>query len=138
MKNIATMLMLFIALTATAQRDHHKGEDLSAEQQATLHTKKMTLALVLETSQSEKVYQILLDQAQKRKARHDERKSQDKSKLTKEERFARENERLDSKIAMQNKMKNILTEEQFKLWRKMNHKKNKRRGRSDHRNSRRR
>lgn len=136
MKNITTMLLLFIAIAASAQRGHHNEDDLSAEQQATLHTKKMTLALVLDDSQSTKVYKILLDEVKKRKARHNERKSQDKSKLTKEERFARENDRLDSKIAIQNEMKIILSEEQFKLWHKLNHEKHRRGRRSDHRNGR--
>lgn len=116
-----------IAMTATAQRGGgERGmKDVSAEDQATLQTKKLTLALALNESQSKKVYQINLAQANDRKAKMEARKKGDKKELTSEKRVQRRNEILDARITTQNKMKNILTEDQFTQWRKMSNGKGK-------------
>lgn len=121
------ILIAFIAITATAQRGNGRAmQKLSAEEMATLQTKKMTLALVLNESQASQVYQLNLEQAKKRKAKMKARKNRsDKTELTKEDRIARKNEMLDAQIAVQNKMQSILTEDQFKQWRRMaKHRKN--------------
>ena len=135
MKKLIMAIAVLGAFTVSAQR-HGEGKiskDLSAEQIATLRTKKMTLALALDDKQSDKVYTVLLDQAKDRKAMITNRKSkEEKPELTKEERFAKTNERLDKRIAVQNEMKAILTDSQFEQYKKMNskHRKgNKKKGR---------
>lgn len=116
-------------MTITAQRgeDHQKRAQLSPEQHATLTTKKMTLALDLNTLQVDKVYKVQLAQAQKREAFLSERKKDDRQALTKEQRFELETKKLDHKIALQKEMKSILTADQFKKWHEMKHKKNQKR-----------
>ncbi len=131
MKYLLTTMLLCLTMTVAAQRgnDHQRRAQLNPEQQATLTTKKMTLALDLTTQQEDKVYKVQLAQAQKRKAFMAERKKEDRSALTKEQRFELETKKLDHRIAVQREMKSILTADQFELWRKMSHKnKQKRRG----------
>jgi hypothetical protein len=135
MKYILTMLVLCMTMTVTAQRGSNNGRraQLNPEQQATLTTKKITLALDLNTQQVDKVYRVQLEQAQKRKAFIAERKKEDRSELTKEQRFELETKKLDNQIAVQKEMKSILTADQFEKWRKMKGKNNsKRKGRDKH------
>lgn len=121
MKKIVMILIATMAITASAQRGNHRAiQKLSADEIATLQTKKMTLALALNESQSDQVYQVNLEQVKKRKAHMEARKNRDNNEQpTKEDRLARKNEMLDAKIAVQNKMQRILTEDQFKQWRRM-------------------
>ena len=120
MKHILTMMALCITITVAAQRGPNNGkrDQLNPEQQATLTTKKMTLALDLNEQQVDKVYKIQLEQAQKRKAFIAERKEEDRSELTKEQRLELQTKRLDNQIAIQKEMKTILTADQFEKWRK--------------------
>lgn len=133
MKRLVIMLVLLTTVGATAQR--HEGSksgkkqmaDLTAEQIATLHTKKLTLALDLTAKQQEKVMQISMKQAEMRKAKHAEMKAKkeggEKIKPTADERFEMQSARLDSQIAHQQEMKEILTEDQYQTWRKLRAKK---------------
>lgn len=119
MKKLMMIMIILASVTLTAQRGSRSGNDrmsknLTAEQTATLQTKKMTLALALDENQSSKVYDLMLQEAKERKAKKAERKNnKEKTRPTKEERYAKVNKHLDDQIAMQNKMKKILTEEQF-------------------------
>ena len=133
MKKIVMILMVFATVTVTAQRG--KGREmqkLSAEEIATLQTKKMTLALVLNESQVNQVYQIQLAQAEKRKARREERKNaKENTEKSSKNRLERRNAQLDEKIALQNQMKTILTEDQFKQWRRMAKQRHQKRGQKE-------
>ncbi|CAM4208004.1 hypothetical protein [Zobellia nedashkovskayae] len=127
MKKIIVALVCMVGLTAMAQKEKGHGrdgmKDLTAEQIATLHTKKMTLALDLTSAQQEKVKAITLEQAKERKAKYAERKAQkeegERKKPTSEERYAMENAKLDKMIAQKAEMKNILSAEQYEKWQKM-------------------
>ena len=131
MKHILTMMVLCLTMTVAAQRgpNNVRRVQLNPEQQATLTTKKMTLALDLNAQQVDKVYKVQLEQAQKRKAFMDERKKEDRPELTKEQRFELETKKLDNQIAVQKEMKSILTADQFEKWRKMKNNKNQKRKR---------
>ncbi len=132
MKKIFITLLLLVGITAMAQRPdgkerkgkHNAMRDFTPEQVATLQTKKMTLALDLTTAQQNSVKALALENAKARKAKMEERKAKRKDgeakKPTAEERFTMQNEMLDHKIAQRTKMKNILSEEQFAKWQKMN------------------
>ncbi|SNR35969.1 hypothetical protein [Dokdonia pacifica] len=134
MKHILTMVILCMTITVSAQRGRDGGRmQLSAEQQATLQTKKMTLALDLNDQQANKVYTIQLEQAKKRKAFIAERKKQDRPELTKEQRFELEEKKLDNMIAVQKEMKAILTADQFEKWRKIKLKRQQKGKRKHHR-----
>ena len=146
MKKLMMMFLVLATVSMSAQRgprsgEERRGNDMTAEQVATLSTKKMTLALALDDNQSKKVYTVLLDQAKDRKAMQAERKAnKEKPELTKEQRYAMQNERLDKQIAMQEKMQSILSEDQFKQFKKMNAKRKGKRddkGKRGHKESRR-
>lgn len=129
MKRLAVVMLLLTSLGAVAQKNDgprmHKGPkmDMTAEQMATLQTKKMTLALDLTKAQQEKIMQIHLDEATLRKEKWEEMKAKRESgewqKPTSEERFELENARLEHQIALQTKMKDILDDEQYQTWKKM-------------------
>ncbi|WP_424002379.1 hypothetical protein [Maribacter sp. IgM3_T14_3] len=130
MKKILMAILVVATISATAQ-DQNKGKrgdmkDLSPDQVASLQTKKMTLALDLNESQQAKVKTILTKDATARKAKMEERKaSKDEGKkiMTSEEKYTKQNERLDYQIARKEEMKSILTADQFEKWEKMNHRK---------------
>jgi Spy/CpxP family protein refolding chaperone len=60
---------------------------------------------------------INLEQAKKRIASREGSKKNKGTTLTQEQRLARREQALDDRIAVQNKMQKILSEEQFKQWR---------------------
>ena len=99
---------------------------MSAEQMATLQTKKMTLDLDLTEVQQNKVKALNLENAKKRKAKMEERKAQkdtsERPKLTSDEQYAMKAERLDAAIVHKAELKKILSNEQFEKW-EMHHKK---------------
>lgn len=132
MKKLILIALAFIGLQATAQQKPdkfnkreraHKMMSLSAEEIATLQTKKMTLHLDLNQAQQSQIHQINLDNATKRKTMMEARKAKkengDTQKPTKEERLKMVNAKLDHQIAMKAKMKDILNEEQYAKWEKI-------------------
>jgi hypothetical protein len=130
MKNLILTMALLLSLTAIAQsgkRDHERqraAHDMTAEQLATLKTKKMALALELTSKQQQEVLKINLEEAEFRKSKMAERKEKgEREKLTTDEKFEMQNAILDRKIAQQEKLKEILTDEQFDLWKKARHRK---------------
>ena len=134
-------MFLLTGITVMGQKDEMKSrqhalKDLSAEQIATLQTKKMTLALDLNEAQQAKMKSLLTSNAQERKekiAMHKELK-EDEQKMTSEERYTLQNERLDKKISHKKEMKALLTEVQYSKWEKMQYKKGKhQRGKSKER-----
>ncbi|MEQ5790475.1 hypothetical protein J4E06_05385 [Muricauda sp. NFXS6] len=133
MKQIAVVMVMLISIGITAQRHDGKSMrkgpnmDMSAEEMATLQTKRMTLALDLTEAQQDRIYDIHLENATFRKEKWNEIKALKESgkweKPTSEERFEMENTRLDRQIAMQEKMKNILNEDQYETWKKFSNRK---------------
>ncbi len=149
MKRLVIIALAFFALQATAQQPNkersnrqernQKMMNLSAEEMATLQTKKMILHLDLNESQQAKIHKLNLENATKRKAMMEARKARKESgnaeKPSKEERYKMMNAKLDHQIAMKAKMKDILNEEQYAKWEKaqakrMNKTKNRRKGQS--------
>ena len=131
MKKLIMIAIALLTLNATAQDKNKRKEftkDLSAEEVATLKTKKMTLHLDLNESQQAKVKSLALEEAKQResqRAKREVKKKKDTSqKLTKEERLVMVNERLDRQIVLKKKMKNILNDEQYKKWKASLSKKN--------------
>ena len=132
MKKLIIIAVALLALQVTAQEQKkerqnkqdrsHKMMNLSAEDMATLQTKKMTLSLDLNESQQAKIQKINLENATKRKAMMAERKAKKESgtaqKPTQEQRVKMANAKLDNKIATKAKMKKVLNEEQYAKWEK--------------------
>ena len=127
MKQLMILALTFITLAATAQ-DRLEGKKMTAEEMATLQTKKMTLALVLDESQARQVHELNLEQAKMRIANRATRKNKENpEQKTGKKGFKNKEKMLDQRIARQNKMQQILNEDQFNLWRKMELKKRKKR-----------
>lgn len=128
MKKVLILALAFVTIQITAQEQSkkesktrmHKYDNMTAEEAATLQTKKMTLALDLTEEQQEKVQKINLENAKQRKATMEAHKSMKESgafeKLTDEQKMELKNARLDKQIAMKKKMKEVLNEEQYKKW----------------------
>lgn len=145
MKKLILIAIAFISLNVTAQKRGHnqsnkKAEqfkNMSAEEVATLQTKKMTLDLDLTESQQQKIYSINLEKTKKRKAKHAERdranKNKPEDKQTNKNTFQNLSNHLDQKIAHKNEMKTILDDDQYQKWERSQ----KRKGMKKNRNKRR-
>jgi protein CpxP len=132
MKKIALIALAFLALQATAQEKRvdrpqkerkemaQKFLNLSAEDMATLQTKKMTLHLDLNGSQQAKIHKLNLEHATAIKTKMQARKAAKESgtaqKPSDEDRFKMMNTMLDRQIATKQKMKDILNAEQYEKW----------------------
>jgi len=123
MKKLLMVAFLVVGLTAFAQekkmdRKRADMEKLTPEQRNQLAVKKMTLELGLNDSQQKEMSKIIAEQSAKREAAMAERKANKEKgvKPTADERFARESKRLDEQMALQERVKKILTPEQFKKW----------------------
>ncbi|WP_299529695.1 Spy/CpxP family protein refolding chaperone [Ulvibacterium sp.] len=141
MKKIVVLVTLLTGVTVMAQegrKNHHRAamKDLTPEQIATLHTKKMTLALDLTEVQQKQIQVLSLENAKLRKAKMEERKAKRESgeskKPTSEERYTMQLERLDHQIAHKAEMKAILSPEQYEKWEKLHFHKRKHRGKEKH------
>ncbi len=145
MKKLVLIALAFMALQVTAQehkrghkKEHRKEhakmlKDLSAEEMATLKTKKMTLHLDLTESQQKEIYEMNLASAKERKVKMEARKkmkegNEDRKTLSKDEKYKMMNDHLDQKIAQKKQLKSILTKEQYEKFEKsMKHRKMKQR-----------
>ncbi len=131
MKQLAVVLVLMTTMNVVAQKPTktRQGQkmDMTVEQLATLKTKKMTLVLDLTKAQQAKVMDINLEQVEFRKLRFAEiqakRESGERKKPTSDERFEIANARLDRQIAHQQRMKEVLTKDQYQTWKKIKLKK---------------
>jgi hypothetical protein len=131
MKKVCIVALLAIGLSSFAQERkerHPKGEmeQMTPEQRNQLHLKKMTLDLDLNAKQQEQLTKILADQSAKREAMKAEHKV--KMEEAKAIRFEMKKKILDEQIEMKNKMKSILSAEQFAKWEMKKEKNNKRMG----------
>lgn len=136
MKKLVIASVFALTTVSFAQKGHpERGEhqkqkvafvkNLSPEQQATLKTKRMTLALNLTKAQQDKVYSLNLEQAKERKKHSTNRnlnKGSNKPTLSPNEKYAQLNARLDKKIVHKQEMHAILSEKQFEKWEKIQHK----------------
>lgn len=137
MKKLAILLVLLSSTITLAQRPSPRGQrgnmemykNLSAEQIASLETKKLTLFLDLNPQQQSQVKELNLQITNDRIAARDQQKNAEK--LSPEQRFAKMEARLDQQIAVKNMFKEILNKEQYARWEKQQLKR--KRGRKGHR-----
>jgi hypothetical protein len=117
MKKIMIMASLLIGMIAFAQPQKGK-QDRTSEQVVENQVKKMTLDLDLNEKQQAELKALLTEQQAKREAVREEIKAKraENQKLAKEEKEAIKGKFLDEKLAMKDKMKQILTPEQFEKW----------------------
>jgi hypothetical protein len=126
MKKLALIVLLVVGFSTYAQevKQDRKGgerEKLSPEQRNQLQLKKMTLELNLNETQKKEMGKLIAEQSSKREAAMAERKaSKEKGvKLTADERFKMQSQRLDEEVAMKEKIQKVLTADQFKKWEDM-------------------
>lgn len=121
MKNLFIAVILLTAIGASAQPfEKSKRPDFTPSQIAELQTKKMTLELELTKNQQQQILEINKRNAIERKQIIEKRKDfKEKGvKPNSDELFKIRSAQLDNQIALQNKMKTILNEQQFKAWKK--------------------
>lgn len=124
MKYLFSILFIGMTLVSFAQKSMGqmgRMNDFTPEQNAILQTKKMTLALDLNTSQQKQILEINKKRTIERKQKMESRKammSSDK-KPTSDERFAMMNKMLDYQLAYQTQMKSILKSDQYTQWKSM-------------------
>ena len=131
MKKLFIVALLVVGMTSFAQErkarpERAQMEQMTPEQRNQLHLKKMTLELDLNASQQKEMSKIIVEQSTKREARMAERKANKdsaKKQLTADERFAKKSQMLDEQIVMKEKMKKILSADQYKKWDEMKGKK---------------
>ena len=132
MKKLLVLSLLFIvSFNSFSQNRKQLGNKLksfSAEQIATLQTKKMTLSLDLNLKQQNEIFNVFLEEVKFKKTKRgeiNERKNNSKEGLSSKEIFDMMNEKLDHQIALNNKMKTILNKDQFLVWQEIKNKQNK-------------
>jgi hypothetical protein len=121
---VAALLIAGMASFAQDKKPMDKkaqAEQMTPEQRNELHLKKLTLDLGLNASQQKEMAKVISEQSAKMEKQHAEMKARKESdkKLTADERFAMESKRLDEQIAVKERVKKILTAEQFEKWEKM-------------------
>lgn len=142
MKKLIIAALLVVSMSSFAQDKkemdgtHHRSEmeKFTPEQRNELMLKKMTLELDLSAKQQEQMKSIIAEKSAKRESRMKDMKANKAvdSKLSSDERFARQNRMLDEKIAMKAKMKSILSDSQFEKWDAMKGKHHKQRSHRMH------
>lgn len=146
MKNIVYVLAIIFTLNVAAQEGtehtnrHERKEmkakmkkgrkfmkDLTPEQIAELKTKKLTLALDLSDDQQQRVLALNTEmaKAKKEKIAAHKVKMEKKEKPTSDEKYAMMNDHLNAMIAYKKSMKQILSQEQYERWEKMQARKGK-------------
>lgn len=124
MKTLVTAIALCLSLISIAQspnheRDGHRGEvkkHLTAEQQATLMTKKMTLDLDLNENQQNQIYALILE---KNKTLENRKANKPKERPSEDELYQMKLKQMDEKIAIRDAMKSILDAKQYDTWMNM-------------------
>tara|TARA_R100000935_G_C2819306_1_gene158921 strand:+ start:1105 stop:1542 length:438 start_codon:yes stop_codon:yes gene_type:complete len=125
MKKIILILTLMLSISAFAQekkqerKQVHKMDrvEMTADEMATLRTKRMALKLDLTTAQQASLKTLFTEQASYQKtmqAQHREMKKD--TAAMRKNRFAMKNSRLDHQKEMQDKIRAILTPEQYETW----------------------
>lgn len=131
MKPFILVAFIFIGMMSFAQPSKrgremsppmHKMANMSAENIATLMSKKMTLQLDLSKTQQAKVYELILETTVKKRA---QKANRPEKKPSKGQHFEMQNKMLDNKIAFNKSMKAILNDVQYTLWKQQTQKKKK-------------
>ena len=121
MKNLLLTALLASGVLLQAQSgDRARNHDLSAEQLATLKTKKLTLALDLSEAQQTEIQTLIEDKA---RLRIENKEDHEKKPLSPEEKYNRQIARLDKAIEHKAQMKDILSEAQYAKWERLQLKK---------------
>lgn len=116
-------LFLISGLIAVGQerKSEKRFQNIEPTKMAQMQTKQLTLALVLDQEQQNAIYDLQLEAVTQKKEQwesiHEARENN--TLRDPKARFENKLDRLDAQIAYQEKMQEILNEDQFKQWRKI-------------------
>ncbi len=119
---LATLLAFSVSIFAQEKNEketkENKMERKSPEERAEMHLKKLSTELNLNAKQQEQIKQFMIENRAKRQAMMKERMANKEIPKvpTPEERKLRKQKMDDGKKAMDEKLKTILTPEQFTKW----------------------
>jgi protein CpxP len=119
MKTLFTLSFMALVSGIFAQEKlPQRRQNLTPEQRTELQIKKMTLDLELTEKQQKEMTAMLLEQHKKMDARREELrlKKQAADKEKEEERFNKQIDALDEEIALREKVKKVLSAEQYSKW----------------------
>ena len=126
MKKIGIIVMMLFSVATFAQRDQMQERknrqdrpEMTAEQRATLKSKKLTLKLDLNQSQQNDLQKLFTENEKAHDKMMAEHKAMKDDAKAEKDRFKMMDRRLDMQLAQQDKMKKILNEDQFKKWKSM-------------------
>jgi ATP-dependent protease Clp ATPase subunit len=124
MKSIIYIAILLFNISVLAQKPMNNKRmnlDFTPEQHAELQSKRMTLALDLNQKQQREIQVLQLERAKENKANRELRKARRNSreKPSQNEIFTLRNKNLDAQMAHQEKMKKILSVEQYGKWKEL-------------------
>jgi protein CpxP len=130
MKKVLVAALLAVGISAFAQEAKpemgkpelkENREKLSSEQRTELYLKKLTLELDLKENQQKEMQKIISEEFKKREVMMAEFKANREKgvKPTADDRFKQESQKLDNEIAVKEKVKKVLTPEQFTKWEDM-------------------
>jgi len=111
-KKIILVVLLVIGFSSFAQQG--QWQNMSPEQRSQAQLERLTTELKLDAQQQEQIKPILAEQTAKLQAMRDQRMANNAKELTSEERKAQMQKRTEERTATDNKLKAILTPEQFK------------------------
>lgn len=138
MKKLITLALIAIISATTygqekkdkpARQERNPIGKFTPEQRNQLMLKKMTLELDLDATQQKEIGKMIAEQGAKREAFMKNRKEKTE-KPTSDQIFEMKSKMLDEQIAMNSKMKKILSADQFKKWEEI--KKHHRQGMRNH------
>ncbi|NER18717.1 hypothetical protein [Spongiivirga citrea] len=128
MKKMIYLMLALLLVSGIGLAQHRKGpnhqkktsvfEKYTPEQIATINSKRMALRLDLNSKQQKEVEALELEKAKFKKSKMAERKKEENADkaISEKDHFDRANERLDRQLAYQNSLKNILDDDQYKIW----------------------
>jgi hypothetical protein len=119
MKTLFTLsFMALVSVIFAQEKLPQRRQNLTPEQRTELQIKKMTLDLELTEKQQKEMTAMLLEQHKKMDARREELrlKKQAADKEKEEERFNKQIDALDEEIALREKVKKVLSAEQYSKW----------------------
>ena len=125
MKKWIMTCLLLAGLSVTAQHTPRQGQgrrqmqEFSADQMATLQSKKMMLALDLSSNQQQELETLLSKRIGQRHQMRQARQQDSAAMADPQKRYQFMNQRLDSEIAFRQELKKILSEPQYEQWRQM-------------------
>lgn len=129
MKKVCILLLALVTMAGFSQEKEQRKEmrqkmmqerkDLSPQQKAELHTKRLTLQLDLTETQQKEIQKLQLEMITKREANKETRKANAEEAGF----YDKATTRLDVRQQYQDKMKAILSEKQYSNWKENMNKK---------------